>query len=317
MKIKFSRMERAAGLFVLLAFGGFVFFTAVVAVKQGWFEPKYYLKTKFARGEGLHAGTLVQIAGLRAGLVDSVKLTDDNSIEVRFSVTYDFFKRIKGDSVAKVIRPFVIGDKVVEVTVGSKDLPGVAENTYINTEETMDLMDLLGGGKLGPFLATIDGLLKNLRVVIEAFTDPKRSEALIEMFDEALPTLKGIKNFTAQVTKGKRLDEVMNQVSKLTRDLNTMAPAMLEFAKVLPELGQNSVKAMEQLTKMTDELNKVLPVLASVAPQLPEATQRSVDALREAVVVLKAMQKSFLLRSSVKEVKEEEEAAKRAPASHE
>jgi hypothetical protein len=42
-----------------------------------------------------------------------------------------------------------------------------------------------------------------------------------------------------------------------------------------------------------------------------------VEAVREALTVLKAMQRSFLLRSSVKEVKEEEELQKqqREPAS--
>jgi len=54
------------------------------------------------------------------------------------------------------------------------------------------------------------------------------------------------------------------------------------------------------------EMNKILPAISAVAPQLPEASQKSVEALKQAVIVLRAMQKSFLLRGAVKDVQEED-----------
>jgi phospholipid/cholesterol/gamma-HCH transport system substrate-binding protein len=54
------------------------------------------------------------------------------------------------------------------------------------------------------------------------------------------------------------------------------------------------------------------PAVKEVEGELPGASVRLVQALNETVVVLKAMQKSFFMRSSVKEVKEEEH--ERVPA---
>jgi phospholipid/cholesterol/gamma-HCH transport system substrate-binding protein len=51
-----------------------------------------------------------------------------------------------------------------------------------------------------------------------------------------------------------------------------------------------------------------------VGPELPGASRRLLEALNETVVLLKAMQKSFLMRGNVREVREEEEALRRAPA---
>jgi phospholipid/cholesterol/gamma-HCH transport system substrate-binding protein len=52
--------------------------------------------------------------------------------------------------------------------------------------------------------------------------------------------------------------------------------------------------------------------MSKMAPELPHASARALEALDETVVTLKALQKSFVLRGSVKEVREEE--AKREPA---
>ena len=117
------------------------------------------------------------------------------------------------------------------------------------------------------------------------------------MFDEMLPAMRDFRGLS-------------HQVITLTQDLNVMMPEMKEFSKQLPALGTSGTKTMEQLVHVTEELNKILPIVAAVAPQLPEASLKSVEALKEAVIVLKAMQKSFLLRGSVKDVHEEEEVKK-------
>ncbi|MCC6276419.1 MAG: MCE family protein [Oligoflexia bacterium] len=306
MKVKFTKFERVAGLFVVGSIVAFGFFTVVVAIKQGWFSARRHFKATFNQGEGLRPGTLVQISGLRAGSVDTVGLNKDNKIEVEMTVSSDFDPQLKTDSVARVIRPFIIGDKVLEITVGSRSAGPLKDGTMIPSEETLDFMDLLGGGRIGPYLKTMDDLLKNLQVVAEAFADPKRSHALIGLFDEALPTMRDLREFTQQMTRHRYLGKSMANITKLTTEMSRMLPELIEFTKSLPELGENGAKTMEQMTKLTAEINELLPSLVAIAPQLPEASQKSVEALREAVIVLKAMQKSFLLRGAVEDVREEE-----------
>jgi phospholipid/cholesterol/gamma-HCH transport system substrate-binding protein len=311
VKVHFTKFERMAGLFVIFAGAAFFVFTIIVAAKQGWFSARRHFKTTFTHGDGLHPGTLVQISGLRAGTVESVTLNDDNNIEVRLKISSQFDKQLRNDSVARVIRPFIIGDKVVEVTVGSKNAQPLTDNGTLTSEETMDIMDLMGGGKLGPYLSTIDSLLKNLQVVAEAFADPKRSQALIGIFDEALPTMRSLRELTQQATKNKNLQVALGNLTRLTRDVNRMLPALVEFSDHLPALGTSTEKTMQQLANLTEEINKFLPIIAEVAPLLPDASKKSVEALQEAVVVLRAMQKSFLLRGAVQDVKEEDQARKK------
>jgi ABC-type transporter Mla subunit MlaD len=103
----------------------------------------------------------------------------------------------------------------------------------------------------------------------------------------------------------------MANISKLTAEMNHMLPDVVEFSKNLPELGQNGARTMETVVQLSEEINKVMPSLLAVVPQLPEASQKSVEALKEAVIVLKAMQKSWLLKGAVQDVKEEEAVAEK------
>ncbi len=54
------------------------------------------------------------------------------------------------------------------------------------------------------------------------------------------------------------------------------------------------------------EFQKLTPAIAVIAPELPRTTKRAVEALDETVVLLKAMQRSFLLRGKVEEIRQEE-----------
>jgi len=82
-----------------------------------------------------------------------------------------------------------------------------------------------------------------------------------------------------------------------------------EIQEKLSTLSEEDYGKANQVFSVIRELNVILPSVAESAPKIPKAVE-------EVVVVLKAMQKSFLLRGSVKEVKEEEqlEIKNRKPA---
>jgi ABC-type transporter Mla subunit MlaD len=127
MHVKFNKFERVAGLFVLLAIVGSIVTALSVAVKQGWFENKFKYQTVFNSADGIHSGTVVQMAGLRAGSVEEIELLGNNKIKVVFYVMGKFQNRIRSDSKTQLVRPFVIGDRVLEVSVGSDDGTLVSE----------------------------------------------------------------------------------------------------------------------------------------------------------------------------------------------
>jgi phospholipid/cholesterol/gamma-HCH transport system substrate-binding protein len=65
-------------------------------------------------------------------------------------------------------------------------------------------------------------------------------------------------------------------------------------------------KITHSVAILSVQLEKTLPLLAEATPELPKAARRAFEALDETVVTLKALQKSFLIRGSVREVRQEE-----------
>jgi phospholipid/cholesterol/gamma-HCH transport system substrate-binding protein len=297
MKVKFNKFERVAGIFVVVAISGALLLTIVTAVKKGWFQTKVQYTTQVKSADGLRPGTVVTISGIRAGEVTDVELLEADNIIVHFEIFEKFQKQIKTDSIVQIVRPFVIGDKALEVTVGSADAEVLQNFATIPSQMAFDMMDLISGKKLGPLLGTLEGLMANMSTLAKAFADPKRTEAFVKMFDRMDPLFVNLSKMSIEVTN-------------LTRELNQFLP---QIRKESPQVGRDISQLVRQLNSLTAALE---PAVKEVGPDLPRASRRALEALDEAVVTLKAIQKSFILSGKVQDVKEEEKREqKRQPAS--
>lgn len=309
MKIKFNKFERVAGLFVLVALLGSMAVTIAVAVKKGWFSSKVNYTTVLASAEGLHSGTPIHVAGLRAGSVQDVELISAQEVKVSFEVLEKFKTNIRQDSELRVVRPFIIGEKVLEITVGDKSLEMLTAGAEIPSVESFDIMEILSGRKMGPLLGSIEQLTSNLKTLLQAFADPKRTEALVKMFDRLDPLIvnlsemsSGVTKLTTAVNKDERLEKVVVSLVSITHELDKILPLLNAQS---PDLGLQMGQIVDNLNVLTTEFKKITPAIAAIAPELPQTSLRAVEALDETVVLLKALQKSFLLRGNVEEVKEE------------
>lgn len=317
MKIKFNLFERVAGFFVLAAIGGAIAASVSVAYKKGWFSAKVPLYVTFPSADGLHVGTKVQISGLRAGSVTDIDLQSNNEVKVRFVVLKKFHNKIRKDSQVQLIRPFIIGEKVIEVSVGSVSQEIVRNEEVLAVKSSVDLMDLLSGRELGTYLESMGQLTENMRTLVEAFSDKQRFAALIETLDEINPLIKNLNKMSGRVvtltdrlTAKRKVSRLVGNLAEATDQLKPHLPNLIEKS---PQALANVAKSLDNLVLLSDELKKLLPALASVAPDLPKTGKRLVEAVDQAVITMKAIQKTFFIRGKVEEVKEEE-AKMRLPA---
>lgn len=315
MKVHFNKYERVAGLCLMFTIFGIVFTLVSAAVKQGWFESRVYLTTTFENADGVHPGTLVQISGLRAGFVDSVDLLGANKIRVKFYVLGKFSDRVREDSVVQLIRPFIIGERVLDVSVGSEDKNKLPEYTSVKSEEALDLMTVISGKKLNSTMTKISGMLENVGELAAAFLDKSRTQSMVQTFDRIDPLMKNLNTMSLEVI---RMGKQLNHGDNLKVVLGNLATTTNEINKILPQLNQENPELAKDLSVMMRNLAVMTqalgPAMKEVEPDLPMASRRLIETLNETVVTLKAMQKSFFMRSNVQEVKAEE--SQRLPASH-
>ncbi len=321
MKIKFNKFERVAGLFVISVIGGSILMGISVAVKQGWFEPKVHYTSEFSSADGVHPGTVVQIQGLKAGSVEDVELQSNHNIKIHFYILGKYSHLLREDSIAQFIRPFIIGERVLEITVGSENLPVLKEAAHLASVENMDIFNLLSGKNLNKQLEKISDMLENVSSLVEAFLSKDRTSAMVKLFDRMDPLMGNLDSMSQEVTRLTRginrteaLPEVLANLTGVTRELNVLLP---EINQNNPHLGENLAKLTENLVIVTKDLRVLGPALEQVGPELPRTAERFVEALNETVVMLKAMQRNFFLRGTVDDVREEEALREKNRGDHE
>lgn len=276
--MKISYFERVAGFFVLTSMALFFLFMVSLVIKQGWFEEKKYYYGIFDSAEGIHDGTHVQMSGIKVGSVESVDLTADQKIKIKISVFAKYADKIREDSRIQFIRPFVIGDRLVEITAGLGESEVLAANSTIPTQEVFDLMAVLSGKNVATYISQLSQALNNVTSLLKAMTDEKRTKSMIRMFDRVDPLLKNLDNMTKEVTT-------------LTQQLNSQ---------------QKLERFVVNANQMVEDFQGLGATIKELGPQLPATSHRAIEALNETVVLLKAMQKSFFLNSHVEKVKKEE-----------
>lgn len=310
MKIKFTRIEKIAGIFVISAVGMMIASLVMMSARLGWFERSVSYSTVFTTADGIFPGTEVQMAGLRVGSVDEVNFDDKLGVQVKFSVREKYASKLREDTILKTVRPFLIGNKILDLTPGTPSLAALNPGTVIKNEVGLDL---------STYMASLSGMIENIKILAEAFADKNRTRAIVEIFDDLKPLMHNLTMVTGQVaaavkplSKDHQLEKAVSALVQMTILVGQALPELTKAMKDSPQLTRQMIQMVSDLSVLTSQMAKILPALGEVAPELPKASHRAIEAMNEAVVVLKAMQKTFLLRSSVQEVREEE--SKRAPA---
>src|SRR5262245_51646279 len=120
MKIRFNKYEKVAGLFVGAAILAMALGLIGIAVTNGWFARKISFDTEIESADGVHASTIVQISGLRVGSVTNVELQSNDRVRIEFQVLEKFASKVRSDSAVQMYRPFILADKVLDISVGSE-----------------------------------------------------------------------------------------------------------------------------------------------------------------------------------------------------
>lgn len=160
------------GMMVTVGFLVFMFILFNIGGGGGLFSSHYRLFGRFKEVKGLHAGSEVSLSGLRAGVVKQITISADATKEliVELSILKQFRDRIRQDSVASIKTQGVLGDKYIEISIGSPDSKELAQGEFMTTAEPEDLFskggDLVEGVKrYFDKGGDMESLLKNLNTV--------------------------------------------------------------------------------------------------------------------------------------------------------
>ncbi|MFI5302314.1 MAG: MlaD family protein [Polyangiales bacterium] len=169
--------EYKVGLFVaigLIVSGALIF---LVGDQRKMFDKHIKLNTTFDDVAGLKPGAPVRMGGVDVGSVEAVTFgtaAKDKRLHVRFNVISDAVDRVRKDSTVTISNKGLLGDKMLEVSQGSPEMPAIDSNGEVPSIAPEDFGKYLT--KAGTMLESTDKILANIEKITGTAADPRVAE---------------------------------------------------------------------------------------------------------------------------------------------
>jgi phospholipid/cholesterol/gamma-HCH transport system substrate-binding protein len=172
-----KRLALRVGTFVAvaLALAGLVVF--LIGQETHLFEREVTFRTYFENVEGLSDQSPVWLGGLEVGKVAGVSFPSkpgEKRLEVRLKLSADHAQRIRADSVARLASLGVLGDKAVDISIGSPEAAPVPANGEITSTAGGDLSSIMRGA--AQVMADTVEVSRTVREAVKMYADPQVAE---------------------------------------------------------------------------------------------------------------------------------------------
>lgn len=161
---RFRGLERKVGIFMFVAIAFLLVIVFFMGMEKGLFAKEYNLYITVDSGAGFIEGMPIKLSGFKIGKVKSLKLTDDAKVRVVLNINKEYQKWIRSDSAAKLVKENVIGDSILEISVGSGEKPMLTENNELTYEKVAGVDE---------FTQSIQPLLEETTKTLQYINDPK------------------------------------------------------------------------------------------------------------------------------------------------
>jgi len=187
------------GVFVLIGVAAFLGMVYALGARARLFEPRITVHADFTEVGGLVEGATVRLAGVQIGRVKRVNLPSEpgGKVRVDLSIAKRFANRVRKNSVARIETQGLLGDRIVEITVGTAQAAPIKAGEVLASKDPFDITKVMSESV---------GVVKSVSALAESLQ--KTAETLNQsgLIEEAAATVQSARKITDQV--GRVVNEV-------------------------------------------------------------------------------------------------------------
>lgn len=130
------------GIVAFIGLAMFIFLISIVGNDQNVFTTTYPLRIFIPNVQGLVNGSEVTLGGLKIGFVRQMTFAQKdsvNGVDVIMQIDRKFQPSITVHSLAQIKTIGLLGDKYIDMTLGSPGETPLADNAYVNLQESFDI----------------------------------------------------------------------------------------------------------------------------------------------------------------------------------
>ncbi len=190
-----TALQLRVGAFVLvslLVFAGLVY---MLGRSAGLFERQYRLVASFGQIGGLIQGATVRLAGVPVGRVGQIRLPESGAskVQVDLLIARRVQDRIRADSVARIETLGLLGDKIIDVSLGGPGAAMLPDGAELRAEEPFDTGRLTHQG--AELLQNLTALSADLRTTLARIAASPAGADLAE-------TARALRSVATEIERG-------------------------------------------------------------------------------------------------------------------
>jgi hypothetical protein len=272
-RLSYSAQERLVGTFVLLAVGLLVWLLITSQKTHDLFEEEIILYGTMDTPQGINKETNVIVAGLQIGSVSDINIDDNNHMIVTMTIKKKYHKLIRTNSTAALqnFQFAQLGKTVIDISIGSPDLPVIKEGSTLAINETFNLVQLIS--RFEPTIMALNDSINKMDKILQVI-EPEKITTFLVSFEEIINDLNAI---THHISQGQGLAGNMVFDEKMQQDITVSTENLREITEKTISIIEQSEKLLTSIKAQVDEMpeitKKVKPLLDQADKTL-KATQQ-------------------------------------------
>jgi len=304
MKFSIRYADQVVGTLVILALAMLVFVFFMLGRSQRWFNNDLEYKTYFASAQGLSLNMAIQYKGFTIGNVKRIALSEDDRVEVNFTIFEEYTQRVRQGSLVEIqVSPIGLGSSFIFHSGLGQEL--ILEGMLIpavNSAEARELV-ALGLVRRSETTDSINTIMNQVNVLLDtlntslAGTEGAEDLLLGQIMGNLERTIVGITDILVSVSG--QLNPILGNLEDLTDQLIEPSGTVMSLLDGGGVFYTNLEQVIISLAGIIESLDKTAEFLPSQLPQLGIIISQLNVTLNTVQDVLIAVANNPLLRGGI------------------
>lgn len=225
------RLSLVVGGFFLLALASFAVMVLSLSARTGVWARHYELVAHFRDVRGLIGSAPVRLAGKRVGQVKAVEFDsvdpEHPGVRVVLQIEESVRERIRSDSVASIGSAGLLGDQVVDITLGTPRGTALGNGDDLTSVNPPDLNDTIDKGARA--LDNVANLAANLNNLVKDFDEASGGERLAD-------SIAALGDIITEVQEGNGLLHSVIYDASEGQGVQSIESSLLTLERILTEI---------------------------------------------------------------------------------
>jgi len=307
MKFSIRFADKIVGTLVILALAILIVVIFMLGSSQRWFARDYQYRTYFISASGLSPNMAVQYKGFTIGNVKKIKLSEDDNVEVHFTIFEEYQDRVKDGSVVEIlVNPIGLGNSFIFYPGKGKEI--LPEGSIIPEINSPEARLLMSSGLVDRQESTGDSIVNivnNAREILEnvniALSGSKGSDEIT--LGQIILNIERVTASISEVTDAltQMLNPILENIEVVTGQISDPSGTVMSILDSEGPIYTDLTSSIHSIADMIENLNKTSDFIPSQLPQVAILINDLSVALRSAQDVLTAVSNNPLLRRGIPE----------------